>query len=295
MFAFVALVVFSSDLKSLVKRLKKGKLFGQEVELREEIEELRLKAAEVKEQTAEAQAISDVQAADSTAPVQAEPDSVKIDTGESRITFESDIDRIVNNAAFEPVGALMELSRQIDRESRLALVKTGLLRDRRHVAVSQAIRELSPYGLISNVLNSVELFQRVRSAILHGRTLPSRLELMSAVESGGKILSALRSLPLSSYVVETVNIPLYSDPECHNQRQGIWGLGLKTIPPRGHRVAHQIFPTTKTDYSVAMEVGWEWNMNRVTDATWYIDPATGERREAWKSAAEFIGRDLNQI
>jgi hypothetical protein len=57
----------------------------------------------------------------------------------------------------------------------------------------------------------------------------------------------------------------------------------------------RIFPTTRTHFQKGKRVAWEWNMAKVWPAAWYRDPDTGEIKEGWVSAAEFVGRHLDDV
>ena len=73
------------------------------------------------------------------------------------------------------------------------------------------------------------------------------------------------------------------------------GLILEAIGPGGAKKTLMIYPTTQTHYQKGMYIAWEWNLTKVWDETWYKDPDSGEIKYAWTSAAEFIGRNLEDI
>ncbi len=77
--------------------------------------------------------------------------------------------------------------------------------------------------------------------------------------------------------------------------QGVNGLILETTAPGGTTKTLRIFPTTQSHYQKGRQVPWEGNLGRVFDQAWYKDPITGQVREAWSSAAEFVGRHLNDL
>ena len=44
-----------------------------------------------------------------------------------------------------------------------------------------------------------------------------------------------------------------------------------------------------------LRVAWEWSFDNVWSEAWYKDPETNEIKSAWHSAAEFIGRNLDDL
>lgn len=295
--AFAALLIFKSEIKDLLKRIRKGRLLGQELELADDLRELH-ETAEAGKQETESKA--------QPAPIVDEPPLELLGKTETLARFDApptgaaqdssdlSVSDILRGAIKSPIATLILLSREVELECRRALARSGLLKNRPHVSIAQAIGELRQHSSISSLVTSVELFQRVRNAIVHGSARVSDEEVLSAIDSGITILTALRSLPLNIYVVKAANIPLYSDSECTQLRPGIYGLILEAHLAASGGVERQVFPTRRLDYRVAMDVGVEWNLNLVTEVTWFIDPDSGEKKRAWLSAAEFVGPILNQ-
>ncbi len=97
-------------------------------------------------------------------------------------------------------------------------------------------------------------------------------------------------------IVYLSGVDLYSDPECTNMVEGAKGLILETISPGKAEVFKRIFPTTRPEYyQRGKRVTLEWNLSRVWEQTWYIDPDTKEKKKAWDSAGEFTGRHVEDI
>jgi hypothetical protein len=179
--AFVALMIFRPEVKDVIKRLRKGKLFGQELELGEQLQDLHKKASAAKDEVESVPSEpSKLGAADKTDGV---------------------IDRLLEEAVQSPVAALVILSRKIEQEMRRALATIGALNGRSSIPLSIAIKELNRFGHLKNLAGSVELFQRVRNTIVHGGRAVSSDDVLSAIDSGLSIMAALKALPIAKHVV----------------------------------------------------------------------------------------------
>jgi hypothetical protein len=115
------------------------------------------------------------------------------------------------------------------------------------------------------------------------------------IDSGMTILNALRAVPHETNVVYHPGVPVYSDPEAKQEMPGVKGLIPETRSPGGFSKSYRIFPTTRTHFKTGMRVAWEWSFNRTFEKAWYVHPDTGTVTEAWGSAAEFTGRNLDEV
>jgi hypothetical protein len=277
-FAFVALILFKSQVRDLVNRLRKGKVFGQEIELRDALEQLE-KGAE--------QASAAVEALPQGTPASRQSDAA----GDFALEKQ-----ILGEAARSPKAALLLLASELERELRQLLASMGLLSEqRRPVTFKQGLDVLEARGGFPvHVASSARLFYDVRNRLVHGFQ-SSDNDILAAIDSGLTILRALRAIPHEINHVHDPGVPVYEDSSLTRPRTGVLGVVLETRSPGGARTDFRIYPSTRTDYQKGQRVSWEWNMTRVFDQSWYRDPQTGEVKEAWTSSTEFAGRDVNQL
>jgi hypothetical protein len=290
-FAFTALFVLKPEITRALGRLRKGKFFGQEFELGDEL---------VKLETFAAAAAKEVQGFSRNISVEGETGHFFL-VGESATAnvnqeeqFDATIKSILQQATSAPKIALMTLGAELEKQARQALATRGLLRGRPIVSVSQALSELHQYGFPPNLLGSVKLFTDVRNKIIHGAAATDD-DALGALDSGMTILRALNALPHEVYVVYHPGVEIFSDATCTKPIPDAKGIILETTSPGTVMKTFQILPTTRTHFQKGKQVAWEWNMQKVWPAAWYRDPDTGTITQAWVSSAEFIGRHLDDI
>lgn len=109
-------------------------------------------------------------------------------------------------------------------------------------------------------------------------------------------MKRIRSVPYEIHVVYRSSIDLFSDEQCTTLCEGVKGLILESITVGKTRTYKRIFPTTKWQYyKKGKQVTWEWSLLKSWGETWYIDPETTEKRLAWSSAGEFVGRHVEEL
>lgn len=254
---------FKSDISNLFSRMKKGKLFGQEIELTEEIAQLH--------ETIKNTVI--------VSPLYNEQNELLIKS-------------IIGEASVSPEAALMSLTVEIEREARLLIGSIGKLNDKKFISINEAFKILeSHYGLPRYLPSSLKLFLDIRNQIVHGLGT-KKANILSALDSGITILKVLQSMPREIHTVETPNIELYTDSECKNLLKDVKGLILISKSSNEIRSIKRIFPTTKKYYKKGMIVSWEWSNQIYFNSTWYRDPADNKSKLAWESSLEFIGQEL---
>jgi hypothetical protein len=276
-FAFTVLFAFRPELGRALRRLRKGKLFGQEFELDEELEEL---------QTFGAAATEEVEALP--------PEQRRVATADQEEKFDATIKEILQQASNAPKIALMTLSVELERYARQALATRGLLRGRPTVSLSQALTELHQYGFPPNLSRSLKAFDDVRNKIVHGAEATDA-DALSALDTGMTILRALNLLPNEIKIVYHPGVDIFSDEKAIELIPDAKGVILENTSPGGVMKTFSIFPTTRAHFQKGKRVAWEWNMQKVWPAAWYRDPDTGEIKQAWVSAGEFVGRHLDDI
>lgn len=279
-FAFTALFVLRSGIISALGRLSKAELFGQKIELREELQELQASASAA---SFEAR-VGDMQVS--------APPPERSDEKEEK--FEAIVATILDQAKVTPKLALIALSAELEKQARQELAVRGLLKDRRHVAITEALRELGAYGFPPNLIGSVRLFMDVRNKIVHGKTATDD-DAVSALDSGLTILRALNALPKETNVVFHSGVNLFRDKDCLIPIANVKGVILETTSAGGMVKSFRIFPSTQIHFREGETVAWEWNMQNTWGQAWYKDPDNGVIKKAWDSSTEFVGRHLDAV
>ncbi len=280
---FVSVFLFRSEISHAIGRIKKGTFFGQEVELADELEKLQKTAAEASEEVALLPPTKIKQGVE-------EKELVAKDKNE-----DDTIRGIIKEAGRSPKTALILLASEVEKEARQTLASIGKLQGTRNMTLSQTINELdSHYGLPKHVSSSLRMFWDTRNKIIHGGVTDDR-NILSAIDSGVTILRTLQSLPRETNWVHNEGVTIYSDPSCTKEIQGAKGIILRTESPSGAQTYYRIFPSTKTHFKKGKRVAWEWGFEKTWSDAWYKDPDSGEIKRAWNSAAEFIGRNLDDI
>lgn len=277
-FAFTALFIFRKQLIDLLARLKKGKLFGQEIELSESLEKLQQAAQSVQVEVA------------------ALPQLGLSQKTEDEVIQEQDItQRIISQAATSPKAALISLAVELECMAREVLATAGHLRGKGAVSIKQAILEIHQiYGLAAHVPSSLHHFWDIRNRIIH-KGEGTDGDILSAIDSGLVILRALQAMPREVNIVHIPKVAIFSDPALTIQLTNVHGVLLETHSPGGVSKTFRIFPSSQHHLVKGKQVSWEWNMSLTIGPAWYRDPMTGESKQAWLSSAEFIGRHLDEL
>lgn len=272
--AFTILFLFKKEVAEILKRLKGGRFFGQEIELNESLVKLDLSASAIQQE---------VSGFPETGGV-SEDQEVEVDPSY----------KILAEATRSPQAALILLSAELEKLARQLLASTGFLKGRNFISLSQAIRELNDqYGLPKHVATSLKDFMEVRNYLVHGQSSTSQ-DIMRAIDSGLVILKSLKSLPTEKNIVFDI-VDIYSDPACTKKIQDAKGIILLTKSPGNGIESKRIFPSTRQHFLVGKTVSWEWNLDKTWHTAWYRDPTDGMIKEAWRASAEFIGRSLDDI
>ncbi len=280
---FVVVLIFRREIGDAIERLKKGKLFGQEVELHNNLETLH-------------QSVS--RASDEVASLPKPKELENEDDGQHRDKEDDEVIRsVIHEASHSPKAALMILAAEIEKEARLILASVGKIDGRSHIPITQAIRVLdSHYGLPRFLSSSLNLFWDTRNKLIHGRDTEDG-NVLSALDSGITILKSLQALPRQLNIVYKTGVPIYSDPDCQHEITNATGVILESRSNEYAQFCYRIFPTTRSHFEEGRSVAWEWNMNDIWQDAWYRDPLEpgGAIKLAWNSSAEFIGRHLDDL
>lgn len=261
-FAFYLVYLFRADISALLSRVTKGKIFGQEFELSENIQQLH-------------------KSVENTGIVFTDENKDK----ESNTIVES----ILREAATSPEAALMLLSSEIEKEAKILIGCIGKLEGKNYISIRDASNILdSHYGLPRYFSSSLKLFLDIRNQIVHGGE-SKQANILSAIDSGISILRVLQSMPRETHTVLAANVNLYSDDKCTLLRDEVKGVILESESSSGVNHHIRIFPTTKNYFKPGMKVSWEWNNKKAWDSTWYIDQKDMNKKLAWNGAQEFVG------
>ncbi|MGN8124546.1 hypothetical protein ACTJK9_22570 [Pseudomonas sp. 22082] len=275
---FATLLIFKKEISEILRRIKKGKMLGQEIELTDSLENLRISAETVKDATI---ILPPPDAIESEKEVtNSEPDEIKI---------------VLDEASRSPRVALITLGALIERAAKQALASTGILQPLSRISATEAVSKLSDRhgGLPGDVVNSMKLFMDVRNRIVHSREATEE-DVISAIDSGITILRILKALPNRKLIVLHHNVAIFADSKCEEKHRGA-GLILENVSPGGFEKSLIIFPTMQTNYQKGQLLAAEWDTKNVWNEAWYIDPDTNEKKSAWRSSGEFIGRPLESI
>jgi hypothetical protein len=279
-FAFTALFVLRPAILEALRRVSKAELFGQRIELREELRELQ---ESVSAATLEVKA-SDLQ--DSTAAL-SQPD-------EKDERLNAVVATILDQAKVTPKLALITLAAELEKQARQGLATRGILKNRRNVTMTEALSELQQYGFPPNLAGSVKLFLDVRNRIVHDVTATDA-DALSALDSGLTILRALDALPRETNVVYHPGVDIFSDQDCVTRIADAKGVILETTSPGGVIKTFRVFPTTQSHFQKGKVVAWEWNRLKSWGNAFYRDPDTGTIKHGWNSSMEFVGRHLDEV
>jgi hypothetical protein len=170
------LLLFRSELKALIRRVKAGKFFGQEVSLSEDLERLEQRTS----------------AAETAVPPLALPAGSEASRAEMREDVLSAL------SAAMPIGALVQLSARIEQQAREILISAGKLPAERVLSLTPMIAMLRRNRAIpEEVAQSLAQFAEVRNKIVHGQDVPHP-DVERTVASGLRLLEVLARIQPSS-------------------------------------------------------------------------------------------------
>lgn len=274
----IIVLVFRSDITGLLRRIRKGKLFGQEMELDPVVTEFRKAVEEAQEEIPESK----------VAREDFQKEAQQIDRDEREV---------IEAAKVNPELGIIKLSSVLEREIRILAGSLGQLNEHRRSPATQLFRLLVDKGYLpGHTTKSLQIFWELRNQIVHGHSPKDERNVLKVLDLGLVLLKTIKSIPHEINIVYHPGVDLYSDPECTQMLEDAKGLILETTSPGKVEISQRIFPTTKPDYYQRGErVTWEWNLSKVWGPTWYRDPDTNEIRAAWGNAGEFTGRHIEEI
>lgn len=217
--AFIVCVfIFKNEISEILKRIKKGKILGQELELEREISEFK----------------SATEIASQSIPVFKKIINKDLDV---------DIQNILSKAAEDPKIGILLLAIQIEKEILEIAASTGHLSIFLGKPISKTFELLVENNLISkDILASVRIFWDLRNQIIHGRNVDDK-NLIQVLDIGVTLLKTLKAIPHYKHFVYKENIPLYSDEKLKHIRIDVVGIIVENVSPNGLERFNQIFPT----------------------------------------------------
>jgi hypothetical protein len=260
----VAFYLYHAELRGMMRRVKKGKLLGQEFEFDQELDKLQQVAVEAK---------------------QAQP------VLEYKTAEDPQLQIALKEAMRSPRIALMALSAEIEAELRNLVASVGTFSGGRYevLPLAKALLGLTRKGVPLSIVEAAQLFSDVRNRVVHGRYATDE-DAIRAFDSGINILNAIKAVPHEIHTVKTM-ITVYADAQC-TQPRAVQGVMLVSKHTKSLYAVTRVFPTTMT-YLPGQRVAWEWDMEKSLGETWYKDPDTGNCVVAWSTSTYFAGRVLD--
>lgn len=274
---FIFIWIFRSEIAKLLTRVKKGKVFGQEFELEPLVNNFQ---GVVKE--------AELEIPDKVIDVE------KIEERDQ--ILDTDIKEVLKVSEINPEIGIMRLSSLFEKDIRIIANSLGDFSTDRKVSARKHLQLLVDKNrLPKHTSESLNIFWNLRNRIVHGHGEQDKHNVLRVLDIGLNLLKTIRSIPHDIYKVYHPEVDVFEDEECTKKREGVKGLIVEGEGAGGGNYKC-IFPSTKTSYyEKGKKVTWEWDPSKVWDKTWYIDPDTSEKKSAWGSAAEFIGRHVEDL
>jgi hypothetical protein len=302
-------LLFRRELSGVLRRFKKGKILGNELELSDELSALERQVVEVvaetprllpSPQTIHVRSILSEEAFGQPSVAMARTLGEGKPSGplaEGKPSGPIDYDKPSGGPLFEesrrgPEG-LIVLAARLERAMRRHLAATGGRSHSSMTPLPAAFTRSVSAQLPSSVLASVASFWKVRNRIVHGHDV-AESDFGRAVAAGETLLKAIEGLPRERNFVHDPGAEVFEDAAGEFPRPGVLAVVLRTVAVDG-TYKHRVFPTTRTDYRVGQELSWDWNPGRTFPESWYRNPDTGQVEYAWTGALEFVGDDLDTI
>lgn len=275
----VIVCLFRKDISELLRRIRKGTIFGQDVEMDQPLDKFQETVKEAQEEIP--------------------PSFIEEKRFEQEIkTFEREEREVLEAARINPELGIIRLSSILERETRTLLGVLGYLsKEKRLMTGIELHQVLVEKGFLTpNTTNALNIFRNLRNQIVHGQLKVENKNTLRVLDIGLTLLKTIKAIPHEINIVYDPGVILYSDSECTQKIHDAKGLILETTSPGKAEVSKRIFPTTRPEYyQKGKQVTWEWNLSKVWQQAWYIDPDTKEKQKGWDSAGEFVGRHIDDI
>lgn len=274
--AVVLAILFRKDLSGLIRRFRKGKILGQEVELSEEVAALRTSVDQARKEVSEQPPSQHAAPAIHTEQQMGEAD-------------------VLSAIKANPEFGMIRLSSLIEKELQQLSTSLGLTNSQTRIPVPSLTRLLVEKGYLpKNTYNSLQIFWNLRNQIVHMPEVVNNASILGTLDSGISLLKTLKEVPREINVVVETGIVLFMDFLCKRKHRDVKGLLLEATSPDKSKKYHRIFPTTNPEYyQPGKQVSWEWNLQKVWHDAWYKSKLEGKIVKAWDTAAEFVGRHMD--
>jgi hypothetical protein len=149
------------------------------------------------------------------------------------------------------------------------------------------IEDLTRRGVVSNDLKiGILEFWDVRNQVIHNQVFNAPL-LVSAIDSGIRLLRLLKAIPRPVYVVVGAQVPLYADAAC-TERLQIDGVIVEATETDGSK-KRMIYPAGRK-FTFGEIVGWDWEMTKAYSKAFYQE--VGVVKSGWDWSYAFVGKPL---
>jgi hypothetical protein len=274
----VLILVFRHDIAALFRRSRPGTNSDQETKPDSTMSELGKTQRQTKEYIPESRVDEET-------------------SGQEAGDLERETADIRRAAEVSPQMGIIKLSSVLEREIRALTGSPGQL------GWSSATPVTDLFGMLTEkkylpkqTAESLRRFWKLRGQIVQGLDIADDRISLKVLDTGLGLLRTVRSIQSQSHIVHRSGVVLFSDKECRQSLEGVDGVILETKTPAEKSTARGILPTTRLSYyQTGKGVTWEWNPSNRWGKTWYVDPDTGEKKKAWDSAIEFIGRHMEDI
>ena len=274
----IVILLFRNELSAILKRLRKGKLFGQEMELDPYVEEFKKTVEEAQEEIPD----SEVEGAQYDKEIK---------------ETDKDIREVLDAAKKSPELGVIKLSSILEREIRTLAGSLGQTTSKHRLSSVNLFRRLVEKGYLpQHTTKSLQIFWELRNQIVHGYEPKNERNVLKVLDIGLILLKTIKSIPHEINIIYHPGVDIYSDKHCNNIIPDIKGVILETISPGRAEKFKRIFPTTRSEYyKKGKRVTWEWDLSRTWGEAWYKDPDTGEIKKAWHNSGEFVGRHIDEL
>jgi len=264
----IIIFIFKSSIAKLIARIQKGKVLGNEFEFGTEVRKFESSVNKAKEEN---------------------PYSFEFEKDDKYVD-------ILNKSVENPEIGILMVSAELERKIKQIFALTGLSNSHSHNSLIQSFDILEKSGYVTkNTINSLKIFRELRNKIAHGITIEKSNNIVGMLDTGIGLLKIVDSIPHEKNFVYKFDVPIFKDENCTIPYEKGKAIILESHSSNGVNKFKRVFPTMQTNYKIGMQLTWEWSFKNKWDEAFYIDPDTKEKKPAWSSSAEYIGRDVKKV
>ncbi|MEL7640325.1 MAG: hypothetical protein AAGU21_11840 [Solidesulfovibrio sp.] len=276
---FATFWYFRNELKDILKRLKKGRAFGAEVELNEAIVSL-------------GESVEVVSSAISEGVPSVVESSGEICGSQPYKTKHITLEGVQLQKA-----TLLRVSLEMESLVKYIAATEGMLESGKAALFDNIVELLAKKSVLSDQLMlTIKSFINIKNRILHENFSNRNIEgeIVKLVDIGNNIIEGLKSIPYIIHRVYNPSLELFSTADCKTLRENVVGVMIEYIDRVNKKKFYGVFPTTR-QYRIGQEVSLEWNLAVAVGETWYKHPDTKEIKLGWLGHCEFAGRDIEEL